>query len=93
MPLYQIHTHHLAHQHTENPPPPPNPFPPEQTTNNFLLEISSAWYCRDLRAVGALWCSGAYSRLVIRGSVVRVHPVHMPLDKAFYPQLSLLTQV
>ena len=41
----------------------------------------------------ALPFSGAYSCLVIRGSVVRVHPVHVPLDTAFYPQLSLSTQV
>ena len=26
--------------------------------------------------MGALWCCGAYSRLVIRGSVVLVHIVH-----------------
>ena len=40
-----------------------------------------------------IWCSGAYSRLLIRGSVVQVHPVHMPFHKAFYPQLTLSTQV
>ena len=43
--------------------------------------------------VGALWCIGSSSRLVIRGSVVRVRPVRLPLDKAFYPRLSLSTQV
>ena len=40
-----------------------------------------------------MWCSGAYSRLLIRGSVVQVHPVHMPFHKAFYPQLTLSSQV
>ena len=49
--------------------------------------------CQGHYVLGALWCSGAYSRLVIGGSEVRVHPVHMPLDKAFYSQLSLSTQV
>ena len=47
-----------------------------------------------LSSVGALWCSGSYSQLVIRGSWVQIPlSAYIPLDKAFCPQLSLSIQV